>query len=282
VDTPVRTRPTTDGLWQLEQLAPDRFAGWCRDGALTRVFGGQVVAQALAAAGAVLGDAWSPMSLHAHFVREGRSSGPIEYVVAPGDDDELSLQRRHVLAVQQGRTILSLEATFAPARDVPEFREPVAAAELGGWVPSTPDEASWLADQPRRIRFELRFADRPSRVAGRSGQVARGQTFWFRAVSPLPDHELHHACALAYASDLFLVSVALANHGLPGRSTAIQSASLDHTVWFHRPVRADDWITYEQTSPTSAGGRGLSSGRMLDQHGAVVATIMQEVLLRLA
>jgi acyl-CoA thioesterase-2 len=131
------------------------------------------------------------------------------------------------------------------------------------------------------VRFDFRFVDPPSSLAGRRGEVSLGQRFWLRTREPLPDDERHHACALAYASDLFLVSTALARHGLPGGRSDVQSATIDHAVWFHRPVRADDWLSYEQDSPSSAGGRGLSTGRIVDRAGQLVATMRQEVLLRL-
>jgi acyl-CoA thioesterase-2 len=277
MDGPVRTRstPVLD-LWRLEPVGRDHFRGWGRNGNLARLFGGQVAAQALAAAGSDLPPGWGPISLQAYFVREGRAEVPVEYRVLRVDEAV-----RRVTACQSEQPILILDARFTvdggvlpPARGG-EPPEPL-------WQPGDHGEAAFLEEQARRMPFDVRFAGVPSRIAGLRGEVLRGQRFWFRAGEPLPDLLLPHACALTYISDLFLVSVALARHGLPGgRPRAdIQAASLDHAVWFHRPARADDWVCYEQASPTSAGGRALSTGRLLDAAGDLVATVHQEVLLR--
>jgi acyl-CoA thioesterase-2 len=281
----------------LEQIAFDRFRGWCRDGLVGRVFGGQVAAQALAAAGADLVHGWLPISIHAYFVREGRSAAPIEYRVERMDVERMDVERmdvertdqddpevrlRRITASQSDRAILILDAAFhAPGCDsklVPFTPGPEPAT----WTPPGPAEERWLAEHSRRFGFDLRFVDRPGRIAGGRGEISHGQRFWLRTAARLPDEALHHACALTCASDMFLVSTALAVHGLPGRRPDVQAASLDHSIWFHRSARADEWVLYEQASPTSAGGRGLSTGRLLDRTGAaLVATVCQEVLQRL-
>jgi acyl-CoA thioesterase-2 len=272
-----------EALWQLEPIGSNRFLGWCRDGAIGRAFGGQVAAQALAAAGADVPEGWRPTSLQAYFAREGRTSQAIEYCV---EDVDAVDPRRHlsrVTAVQDEKAILTLDASFAPFEDelAPVDRGD-SGADLNGWAPSEPEEVRWLQSQTERVRFDLRFPDQPARFVGRSGRASPGQYFWFRAYQPLPDAPVDHACGIAYASDLFLVSTALATHGLPGRDTVVQAASLDHSVWFHRIARADEWLCYEQTSPTSAGARGLSTGRILDRAGRLVATVHQEVLMRVS
>jgi acyl-CoA thioesterase-2 len=271
---------TPDALWQLERIGADLFSGWCRNGAPTRVFGGQVAAQALAAAGADLPEDWAPASLHVYFAREGRSADAIDYLVTQVDE-----RFRRVTAIQGGRPILTLDTAFEPVTEpLPPapggFDTGDAGDELAGWAPRSADEARWLAEQAERIRFELRFPDLPTRFAGRSGVAQSGQTFWLRATGPVPDRPLQHACGLTYVSDLMLVSTALANHGLPGHRHDVQAASLDHAVWFHRPARVDEWIRYDQDSPTSAGSRGLSRGRLFNRAGELVATVHQEVLMR--
>jgi acyl-CoA thioesterase-2 len=277
MDGPVGTRstPVLD-LWRLEPVGPDRHRGWGRNGNLARLFGGQVAAQALAAAGSDLPPGWGPISLQAYFVREGRAEVPVEYRV-----QRVDASVRRVTATQSEQPILILDARFTadgPVLPAPYGGEPDEPA----WRPGNADEVAFLEEQARRMPFEVRFAGVPSRIAGLRGELLQSQRFWFRAAERLPDDLLPHACALTYVSDLFLVSVALARHGLPGdRPRAeIQAASLDHAVWFHRPARADDWVCYEQASATSAGGRGLSTGRVVDLTGAVVATVRQEVLLR--
>jgi acyl-CoA thioesterase-2 len=294
VDGPVRTRPArssaVEALWQLDQTGPRRYEGWCRDGAPGRVYGGQVVAQALAAAFA---DAfggpdpdltpdpdWWPESLHAYFVREGRSTGPIEYDIE-GDDFE-GLRFRRVSASQGYQPVLILETAFT-SPDGPSLPAAPDALDggddLAGWTPGTPDEHTWYDERTRRMRLEMRFVDEPNIITARKGGVSSEQRFWFRTSQFLPDRVRDHACALAYASDMFLVSTALARHGI-GHRDGVQAASIDHAVWFHRPIRADTWVRYDQFSPTAAGGRGLSGGRLVDPAGDLVATIRQEVLLR--
>lgn len=284
--TPTRPAPSAavESLWQLQQGAPGQFFGWCRDGALNRVFGGQVAAQALAAAGADMTDGWLPCSLHAYFVREGRSTDPIMYRVDHVDDGR-AIRFRRVTASQSDKPIFILDVAFRPT-GAEDHLAPPERGDLGdhvaGWAPDGPDEARWMSEQSQRLRFDLRFATQPTRIAGRKGEVTHGQRFWLRTAELLQDHPLHHACALTYVSDLFLVSTALASHALARHDSKIQAASLDHALWFHRLARADDWVMYEQASPTSAGGRGLSTGRLLDRHGEVIATVRQEVLLRVA
>jgi acyl-CoA thioesterase II len=276
----VRTS-TVESLWRLEPTGPRRFEGWCRDGAPGRVYGGQVVAQALAAAFTDIAVGWWPESLHAYFVREGRSSGPIEYAVDGGDDDNVRFRR--VTATQGYEPVLILETAFSDPANwpslpaPPEFLDP--GDDLVGWTPDDADDAAWLDERNSRMRLAFRFGDEPNILTARRGGTSPGQTFWFRTSELLPDEARHHACALAYASDLFLVSTGLAVHGI-GHREGIQAASIDHAVWFHRPLRADTWVRNEQTSLTSAGGRGLCSGRITDRGGELVATIRQEVLLR--
>ncbi len=270
---------TADGLWQLEATARDRYQGWCREGALGRVFGGQVAAQALAAANADLPEGWVPASLHAYFVREGRSAAPVDYHVSRLDEQRPDVRIRRIAAGQADKPILIMDAAYRPAAfSLPPL---VGGPEPAAWTPSGPDEARWLAQHSRRARFDLRFVDRPSRIAGTRGDVVDGQRYWLRTADRLPDVWIHHACALVYASDMFLVSTALAIHGLPGRRPEVEAASLDHAVWFHRAARADEWVLYEQRSATSAGGRGLTTGRLLDRSGELIATARQEVLQRL-
>ena len=282
MDGPVLTSAPVESLWRLEPVGPGRFHGWCRDGPLQRIFGGQVAAQALAAAGAALASDWCPRSLHAYFVREGRSAQPVEYRVEPVETEDPAVRLFRVTASQAERPILVLDASYGRVEG--GWPRPALPADADGaaalWVP-TDDEARWLADRARRVRFDFRFVDPPSTLAGRRGEVSLGQRFWFRTTGPLPDEGRHHACALTYASDLFLVSTALARHGLPGGRSDIQAATIDHAIWFHHPVRADGWLSYEQDSPSSAGGRGLATGRIVDPAGQLAASVRQEVLLRL-
>ncbi|GIJ51934.1 acyl-CoA thioesterase II [Virgisporangium aliadipatigenens] len=259
--------------WRVDPVGPDRFRGHGADGAANRVFGGQVAAQALAAAGADLPDQ-APASAHARFVREGRSADPIDYTV-----ERHSAGFCRVIAAQRGRTILTLDAVFRPAAPVSPAA-PAGPQPLTGWTPSTEEEAAWLDGLAKRMPFEFRFEARPTLLAGRRGDIVDGQRFWLRTAERLPDHPAAHACAVTYISDLLMVSTALARHGLAGTSPGVQSASLDHAVWFHGAFRADEWVRYDQTSPTAADGRALCEGRMTNAAGELIATVRQEILTR--
>jgi acyl-CoA thioesterase-2 len=286
VDGPVRAQSSAvERLWQLEPVGKRRYEGWCHPGAPGRVFGGQVVAQALAAALTDVDEDWWPESLHAYFVREGRSTGPIEYEVDGEDDPDDPIRFRRVIATQGYEPVLILETSFVAAESgLPRLPalpdEPDDGEDLGGWTPADPDDAARLQERVTRNRMQMRFLTEPSFLTARKGETSPGQAFWLRTGEPLPDEVRHHACAFAYASDLMLVSTALAAHGL-GHREGISAASIDHGVWFHQPFRADAWIRIEQASPTSAGGRGLSTARVFDRSGQLVASIWQEVLLRI-
>ena len=259
--------------WQVNPVGPDRYQGYGADGAVGRVFGGQVAAQALAAACADL-DGAAPRSVHARFVREGRSAHPIDYAV-----ERLGAHHRRVIAAQLDRTILTLDVVYGPTRQVPP-RAP--APDPAGWAPTSTAEAAWLDGLARRMAFDFRFEARPTLLSGRRGEAVDGQRFWLRTTEPLPDLVGPHVCAVTYISDLLMVSTALARHGLAGTSPGVQSASIDHAVWFHGPFRADEWLRYEQACPTAAHGRGLCEGELVTAAGAPVATVRQEVLLRTA
>ena len=280
MDGPVRTRAASavESLWRLEPVGPRRYEGWCRDGGPGRVFGGQVAAQALASACLDLADDSWPVSLHAYFVREGRSAGPIEYEV-DGEDDSSAVRFRRVTATQGYEPVFILESAFSADSTVPPPADD-AGDPLGGWTPDGPDDETWFEERVGRMRMDMRFDTEPCILTARKGGTSEGQRFWVRAGQVLPDQARHHACAITYASDMFLVSIALATHGL-GHREGIQAASVDHAVWFHRPVRADTWLLFDQTVVTTAGGRGLCAARVLDRSGDLVATIRQEVLLRI-
>jgi acyl-CoA thioesterase-2 len=269
-----------ESLWRLDSVGPRRYEGWCRDGGPGRVYGGQVAAQALASACLDVADDCWPESLHAYFVREGRSSGPIEYEVDGDDDPGANVRFRRVTATQGYEPVFILESAFSAKPNLPPAPDMDDADDPVGWIPDGPDDETWLDERIGRMRMDMRFATEPCILTARKGGTSDGQRFWVRADQILPDQVRHHVCAITYASDMFLVSIALATHGL-GHREGIQAASVDHAIWFHRPVRADTWLLFEQTSLSTAGGRGLCAARVLDRSGELVATIRQEVLLRI-
>ncbi|MGW0930633.1 acyl-CoA thioesterase [Streptomyces sp. NPDC002644] len=276
-------------LLDLEQIEVNIFRGRSPDESLQRVFGGQVAGQALVAAGRTVEEDRPVHSLHAYFLRPGRPGVPIVYQVERIRDGR-SFTTRRVTAVQQGRTIFNLTASFhlpeegpfthqlPPAREVPDPESlPTVADSIRERLGALPEQLERMA---RRQPFDIRYVDRlrwtPEEVAGAEPRSA----VWMRAVGPLGDDPLVHTCALTYASDMTLLdAVRLPVEPLWG-PRHFDLASLDHAMWFHRPFRADDWLLYDQESPIAVGGRGLARGRIYDRAGRLVVSVVQEGLFR--
>jgi len=270
------------GLLDLERLEANLFRGVSPPRSPPRVFGGQVAGQALVAAGRTVPEDREVHSLHAYFIRSGDPRAPIVYE-AERVRDGRSFTTRRVLAIQHGEAIFSLSASFQQPQHGLEHTEPppvdVAAPEslpdLGQWIVDGRGRG-WMSDIPRPL--DIRFVDEPAWSADRvpsDGPVR----VWMRADGSLPDDRLLHVCLLTYASDLTLLGSVLARHDM--RSTTVQMASLDHAMWFHRPFRADEWLLYTCYSPTASGSRGLATGRFTTEDGRLVATTVQEGLVRL-
>jgi acyl-CoA thioesterase II len=275
-------------LLDLEPLEMDYFRGVSPDEDRLRVFGGQVAAQSLVAAGRTVADghgAERPVhSLHAYFLRPGDPKIPILYQVDRIRDGK-SFTTRRVAAIQRGEPIFHLSASFhvpeegvshqeempdVPAPEtLPTWAEAMAPfeAELGDWI-----------HRPRPI--DVRHIGAPLRT--RSGpEVPRPLThrMWIRADGELAADPLLHTCLVAYASDMTLIDTILLPHGGMWRQQGM-SVSLDHAMWFHRPFRADEWLLYDQYSPTASGARGLATGTIFTQEGALAVSVVQEGLLR--
>lgn len=282
-------------ILDLETIEVGLFRGRQPDTRLQRVFGGQVAAQALVAAGRTVDPTRSVHSLHGYFLRPGDTSVPIVYDVESVRDGG-SFSMRRVVARQHGRSIFYLSASFQkdeegldhqdampadPAVPDPEDCPPLAEVMFGQTgVPSAAWEREWAA-------LEVRFAGDSDDSRGdgvlHDGEHPARARVWLRAagdLGSLPAGDLQHICLLVYASDLTLLASSLVPHetyiGAPG----LQSASLDHAMWFHRPFRADEWLLYDEVSPSASGGRGLASGRVFTRDGRLVATVMQEGLIR--
>jgi acyl-CoA thioesterase-2 len=279
-------------LLDLEVLELNLFRGTAPATQLQRTFGGQVAGQALMAAGRTVeapDAAPAPPpgrrdlhSLHAYFLHPGDPTTPIVYQVERVRDGR-SFSTRRVIAIQHGRPIFALSASFQvpepglehadTAPDVPppdevptmEQRLAVAGRPLSEWQ-------EWDALDVRHVGPGL-FG--PS-VIGPDGRPR--SRVWLRADGTLPDDPLLHACVLTYASDLTLLRASLLGHDV-GRDD-LQMASLDHAMWFHGPARADEWLIYDQVSPAASGGRGLAVGKMFTAGGRLVATVVQEGLIR--
>ncbi|MBN9100261.1 MAG: acyl-CoA thioesterase II [Pseudonocardia sp.] len=269
-------------LLDLEQLEVNLFRGVSPAHRPTRVFGGQVAGQALVAAGRTVPDDREVHSLHAYFIRPGDPSVPIVYE-AERVRDGRSFTTRRVMAIQHGEAIFSLSASFQQRQDGLEHSEPgpvgVPAPDslptIGERV-AAGNQSGWLDKIPRPI--DMRFVDEPAWTPGRVGSDDPVRV-WMRADGTLSDDKLLHVCMLTYASDLTLLGSVIARHDLG--STGVQMASLDHAMWFHRPFRADEWLLYTCYSPTASGSRGLATGTFTTQDGTLIATTVQEGLVRL-
>ena len=270
-------------LLDLEQLELNLFRGVSPPQSPTRVFGGQVAGQALVAAGRTVPDDREVHSLHAYFIRPGDPRIPIVYE-AERVRDGRSFTTRRVVAVQRGEAIFTLSASFQQQQDGLEHSvpgpvgvpDPESLQTIGERV-SAGGDAGWLDRIPRPI--DMRFVDEPAWSADRMPSDAPVRV-WMRADGALSDDKLLHVCMLTYASDLTLLGSVIARHDLG--STTMQMASLDHAMWFHRPFRADEWLLYTCFSPSASGSRGLATGTFTTQGGTLVATTVQEGLVRLA
>jgi acyl-CoA thioesterase-2 len=281
-----RGQAVLDGLVRLldlEQLEVNLFRGVSPPQSPTRVFGGQVAGQALVAAVRTVPDDRGVHSLHAYFVRPGDPRVPIVYETERVRDGR-SFTTRRVLAIQHGEAIFALSASFQLAEDGLEHSEPPPSdvpdpdslLTMGERVVRG-DDAGWLARTPRPI--DMRFVDEPAWSTARDGGSDTPVRVWMRADGNLPDDPLLHVCLLTYASDMTLLGSVVARHDVT--ADRLQMASLDHAMWFHRPFRADEWLLYTCYSPSASGSRGLATGRFTTQDGRLVATTVQEGLVRL-
>jgi acyl-CoA thioesterase-2 len=284
--------PTFADLLELEEIDRDIFRGWSHAGAPMRSFGGQVAAQALVAAGRTVENR-VVHSLHSYFLRPGNPTAPLVYLVDRLRDGG-SFTTRRVSVVQKGETIFSLSASFKDPeeggghqRPMPIVRPPEESLDL---YQAADDSGDDRARSVARLVLELRGPDPTSHFAGSaetigpedelgdSGDDIPRRRFWMRAADRLPDDQLLHVCALAYMSDLMLAGTATLSHGIPPGELLL--ASLDHAMWFHRPFRADDWLLFSIESPSSQDGRGLAYAEYFTEDGRLVASVMQEALVR--
>jgi acyl-CoA thioesterase II len=270
-------------LLDLEQLELNLFRGVSPPQSPTRVFGGQVAGQALVAAGRTVPVDREVHSLHAYFIRPGDPRIPIVYETERVRDGR-SFTTRRVLAIQRGEAIFALSASFQLQQEGLEHTEPAPVDVLApeslpdlGQLVASGRGSGWLASIPRPI--DVRFVDEPVWTSDRGASDAPMRV-WMRADGELPDDRLLHVCLLTYASDMTLLGSVIARHDLT--TANVQMASLDHAMWFHRPFRADEWLLYTCYSHTASGSRGLATGRFTTRDGRLVATAVQEGLVRLA
>ena len=273
-------------LLALEKIEENLFRGRSEDLGFRQLFGGQVLGQALSAASQTVAPERPVHSVHGYFLRPGDAQLPIVYQVESPRDGG-SFTTRTVSAIQKGRAIFTLMASFhADERGVshqtpmPEVVGPEGlknelemALEYQHKLPEAVHN-SMLNPKPIEIR-------RVNRYNPLKPEPARPQQYiWFRADGPLPEDDHLHRYLFAYASDFNLLSTAALPHGISSLLPNIQMASLDHAVWFHRPLRMNDWLLYAMDSPSASGARGFSRGLVYNRAGELVASVAQESLMR--
>jgi acyl-CoA thioesterase-2 len=275
------------GILDLEYLEQNLFRGRSPQVGWQRVFGGQVIGQALVAACRTVDVAMrQPHSLHAYFLLPGDPKVPIIYEVDRIRDGR-SFTTRRVKAIQHGQAIFSMSASFHVAESGLAHAFPMADVPMPEDLPDERDiRANVMPRMPDPVRryFE---SDRPielkpveySRYLSREPMPPRFNA-WIRATGRLPDDPAIHQCVLAYASDMTLLDSSLIAHGRTVFERSIQAASLDHALWFHRPFRADEWLLYAQDSPSASGALGFARGLIYTRDGTLVASVAQEGLIR--
>jgi acyl-CoA thioesterase-2 len=272
-------------ILDLEQLEMNLYRGLSPQVGWQRVFGGQVIGQALVAAARTV-EGRAAHSLHAYFMREGDPAVPIIYEVDRIRDGQ-SFATRRVVAIQHGQAIFSMSVSFQidePGLDhqiempkAPPPEELPSEAELQRlYLDRATEGVRKYWERPRPI--ELRPVDLRHFLS--RDKLEPTQLVWVRATGALPDDPNVHRAVLAYASDMTLLDTALFAHGRMIFDRDLQAASLDHALWFHRPFRADEWLLYSEDSPSASGARGFTRGSLFSRDGKLVASVAQEGLIR--
>ena len=272
-------------ILDLEPLEHNLFRGLSPQVGWQRVFGGQVIGQALVAAARTV-EGRAVHSLHGYFMLPGDPKVPILYEVDRIRDGK-SFTTRRVVAIQHGRAIFSMSASFQVEEAGLDHQIAMPKVPLPEELPSESDIARlYLEGAPEPVRrywererpIELRPVDLRHYLGREPLQPL--QNVWVRTTGKLPDDPDIHRCVLAYASDMTLLDTSLFAHGRSIFDADLQAASLDHALWFHRPFRADDWLLYAEDSPSASGGRGFTRGSLFSRDGKLVASVAQEGLIR--
>ncbi|WP_067338145.1 acyl-CoA thioesterase II [Stappia indica] len=273
-------------ILDLEPLEHNLFRGMSPQVGWQRVFGGQVIGQALVAASRTVPQERSVHSLHGYFLRPGDPAVPIIYEVDRIRDGG-SFTTRRVVAIQHGKPIFSVAASFQTFEDGLDHQAVMPDVPMPEDLPGEAElKEKFLAHAPEPVRrywerdrpIELRPVDM-THYFSRS-KLTPSQNVWVRASAALPDDPRIHSCVLAYASDMTLLDTSLFAHGTSVFDPKLQVASIDHAMWFHRPFRADEWLLYAEDSPSASGGRGFTRGSLFSRDGQLVASVAQEGLIR--
>jgi acyl-CoA thioesterase-2 len=273
-------------LLDVETLDRDLYRGPRLPGGVGRVFGGQVIAQALQSAQRSIDDGKECHSLHAYFMRPGDEDFPIIFRVVR-DFDGRSFATRRVIAMQKGQPILNMAASFQLPAEGVHHQDAMPDVPGPETLRSEHDLRQEIEEHvPEKMRrFFLRARPieiRPVNPRDWFGAVARDpiQHSWFRVAAPLSDDPALHRATLAYASDMMLLGTCMLPHGFNFMDGKVQTASLDHALWFHEPFRFDDWLLYTTDSPWAGHSRGFNRGRIYSRDGRLVASVSQEGLIR--
>jgi acyl-CoA thioesterase-2 len=274
-------------LLRLEPLEDNLFRGESRDIGTHRVFGGQVLGQALSAAQQTVDPERSAHSLHAYFLRAGDIAKPIVYNVERARDGS-SFSVRRVVAIQHGQPIFNCSVSFQVTEPGVEHQLPMPMVPKPDDLPSGPQiPPEQLALIPAKLQrwLTMRGPFEFRRVHPRDelnpGKQPPYQQVWFRLTDRVPDDAVLHRAMLAYASDFHLVGTTTFPHGISYLQKNVQMASLDHALWFHRPFRVDEWLLYSCDSPTAQGARGIARVMIYAEDGRLIASTAQEGLIRL-
>jgi len=261
----------------------DIFTGASHPMPTGRIYGGQVLGQSIIAAERTMPDGRAPHSMHGYFLRAGDASQGLTFAVDRIHDGR-SFSTRRAQAYQNGVPIFSMIASFQDENPGIEHAEPMPEG--------IPDPEDLISDEdlsdgthPRSQRLlaerpvDMRHVEGP--LFGEAGaEKSAHQAVWMRLRAPFPEDPALHRAALAYLSDMSIQESILRAHGLSWATPGLKVASLDHAMWWHRPGRVDDWLLYVQESPNARGGRGLATGRIYDRAGALIASVAQEITIR--
>jgi acyl-CoA thioesterase-2 len=274
-------------LLQLEAIGVNRFRGHCQDLGFKNLFGGQVLGQSLSAASQTLpeGD-WAPHSLHAYFLRPGNVVDSIEFEVDCVRNGR-SFAMRQITASQNGKAILTMMASFQHPEEGFEHQDKMPEVQGPEGLASQLELTRMFKDKfPEGLR-DIYTADKPIEIRAidpinifSPKKQDPIKYVWMKTDAPLGKSTMLHACVLTYATDFNLIGTSMMPHGVSFAQKGMQVASLDHAIWFHRPIKFDDWLLYALDSPSASSGRGFARGQLFNQQGELVASVAQEGLIR--
>ncbi len=271
-------------ILDLAEEGPDIFIGQHPEKVWSRTFGGQLVAQAIVAAGRTVGPERPVHAVNAHFVRGGDTKKPIEYHVDRHRDGR-SFANRTVTAYQDGQELFVMLAAFQDygkglehGTPLPEVADPEGLPRVEESFAGLEDKLEMFVNAPHPI--DMRYTNDPAWIMKGKGESLDYNRVWMRTDGPLPEDPIIHVAALAYSSDTTVLDSIITTHGLSWGHDRILAATVNHSIWFHRPFRFDDWSLYATESPVAAGSRGLARGHFYSRGGDLLATTVQEGVIR--